>query len=301
MLVFGGGVSSTDSTIALSLPVGGGTPTWSTLHPQGTPPPSTTADHVAIFDPIEDRMIVLGNNGNTYELQFDSIAPDTTDDLAVSSYNIGARTLQLKWSAPGEDGAGGCQATSYSVRLRTDSVINEANWTTSTVVSGAPTPSMPGAVDSVTVTGLTLGDTYEFALKTTDYAGNSSAVSYNACIEFVDPPHFCVDAAMYNDRSARHAREEFARPHELAITAVRPNPSSEGGVDIAFTLASSAPASLEVLDVAGRRVEVHDLAGLGPGDHALRIGARAKLSPGHYWVRIRQGDRSAVRNAIVIR
>ena len=305
MLVFGGGLSATDSTIALSLPVGGGTPTWSTLHPQGTPPPSTTADHVAIFDPVEDRMIVLDNNGNTYELQFDSVAPATTEDLIIAGFNVGAGTVKLMWTAPGEDGAGGCRATSYSVRLRTDAEITESNWATATVVSGVPAPAIPGAMDSLTVSGLTAPATFQFALKTTDYAGNSSGLSNNACIQWFDGEvYLCSGFPGFptrNDHSTKRARDEGAPARELAITAVRPNPTSEGGAEVSFALASSSAATLEVLDVAGRRVEAHDLARLGQGNHTLRIGARASLAPGHYWVRIRQDGRSVTRSATVIR
>jgi hypothetical protein len=300
MLVFGGGGSPTDSTIALSLPVGGGTPTWSTLHPQGTPPPSTTSDHVAIFDPVEDRMIILDNSGDTYELQFDSVAPGTTSDLYNAERDFDTGILELKWTAPGEDGAGGCQATSYSIRMRSDGEdITEGNWSTSTVVSDAPAPGIPGAVDSITCGGSTHVAGYKFALKTTDYAGNSSSISNSVCIDILNP-NFCGSEMVSNPSSARPAGREHAAVPEVAITAVHPNPMLQGTADVAFTLANASAATLEVIDLAGRRLEAHDVTRFGPGKHSLRIGSPSRLSPGHYWVRIRQGDRSSIRGAVVI-
>ena len=58
MLVFGGNPSAYDpeSVWALSL---AGTPTWSELTPSGTPPPSRYG-HIAMYDPVGDRMLVFG-------------------------------------------------------------------------------------------------------------------------------------------------------------------------------------------------------------------------------------------------
>ena len=100
--------------------------------------------------------------------------------------------------------------------------------------------------------------------------------------------------------SAVPAREEGGPARELAISSVRPNPTSEGGADIFFSLADGSAATLKVFDIAGRLVESHDLARLGPGAHELSIGGGSRLSPGHYQVRISQGGRSVTRSVIVV-
>jgi hypothetical protein len=223
----------------------------------------------------------------------DVVAPGTTTDLRIASYTTNPKAVKLKWTAPGDDGSCG-MAASYSVRKRKGAAITEANWSTSTVVSGTPAPSASGSTDSVTAGGLS-GGTWYFALKTSDEAGNSSALSNNACIQFSNPPVICGGGGA----AAVPAREEEAPALALAITEVSPNPASQGGTEVSFALAEASPATLEVFDIAGRQVEARDLSAFGPGTHRVRIGAA--LSSGYYWVRIRQGGRTASHAAIIVR
>src|SRR6185436_15271468 len=57
----------------------------------------------------------------------------------------------------------------------------------------------------------------------------------------------------------------------LALDGLRPNPAV-GELAVAFTLPSPAAATLELLDVAGRRAVAADVGALGPGRHLLRLG-----------------------------
>ena len=223
----------------------------------------------------------------------DVVAPGTTSDLRIASFTTNPKSVKLKWTAPGDDGTCGT-ATSYSVRKRKNAPITEANWATSTVVTGAPAPSAPGSTDSVTAGGLSSG-TWYFALKTSDEAANTSALSNNACIQFSNPPVICGGGGAF----ASAAREEEAPALALAITDVSPNPASQGGVEVAFALAEASPATLDVFDIAGRQVEARDLSAFGPGTHRVRIGAT--LASGYYWVRIRQAGRTASHAAIIVR
>lgn len=292
MIVFGGADTPNDSTQALALPAGGGTPSWSTLHPQGTPPAASTKDHVAIFDPDGDRMILYDNSGNTWQLLFDTTPPATTTDLNVASITGG---VKFKWTAPGNDGTSGGNAGSYTVRERAGSEITESNWSSCTVVTGASGPSTPGTRDSITI-GLSSGVYWYVALKTCDGAGNISGLSNNACIKLGNPPDYC-DGGL----SATPAREESRPALDLAIVSLRPNPAVEGVAEVSFTLAEQSPATLRVFDIAGRLVESHDLARFGPGAHEISIGGSSKLPAGHYRVRISQGGRSVTRSVIVVR
>ncbi len=96
-----------------------------------------------------------------------------------------ATYVTLVWTAPGDDGAVG-MASTYDVRYST-SPINDGNWHLATQVSGEPTPSAPGQLDSVTIYGLTLETTtYYFGVKASDEVPNWSGLSN---IIFVcDPP-----------------------------------------------------------------------------------------------------------------
>jgi|GEM_PF-1059585 len=104
--------------------------------------------------------------------------PDTTAPAAVSNLATGTVTtssVALSWTAPGDDGNTGT-ATSYDVRYST-ATITTANWGSATQASGEPTPGVAGTAQNFTVSGLSAGTTYFFALKTSDEAGNISALS----------------------------------------------------------------------------------------------------------------------------
>ena len=236
------------------------------------------------------------SNSPCIKLGTDTTAPATTSDLEIASISGG---VKYKWTAPGDDGSSGCEAASYEIRKRSGSEITAENWPYSTLVS-SPLPSGPtkpatGVKDSITIS-LSSGVYWYVAVKTKDLAGNVSGVSNNACIKLGNPPDYCGGGL-----SARPSREESSPARELAIVDLRPNPTSEGGALVSFSLAAGAPAKLQVFDVAGRLIEAHDLALLGPGAHEMRIGGRTRLSPGHYRVRISQGGLSAARSVIVVR
>jgi hypothetical protein len=84
-------------------------------------------------------------------------------------------TLTLAWTAPGDDGTLG-RATRYDVRWST-SPISDANFGSATAVSSTPAPVSAGSRQIMVVRGLSKGTTYYFALKTSDDAGNVSAIS----------------------------------------------------------------------------------------------------------------------------
>ncbi len=84
------------------------------------------------------------------------------------------------------------------------------------------------------------------------------------------------------------------RPPEFALEPARPNPSA-GPITIACVLPSTAPARLEVLDVGGRRVLAHELAGAA-GRQVLRLDE--DLPPGLYLVRLTQGSRVATGRVV---
>jgi galactose oxidase-like protein len=71
MVVFGGTRSdghASNDVWALSL---GASPTWTELHPAGSPPPSRHG-HTAIYDPMRDRMVVFGGADDSGRLRNDA-------------------------------------------------------------------------------------------------------------------------------------------------------------------------------------------------------------------------------------
>ena len=104
--------------------------------------------------------------------------PDTTPPWTVSTLVVGIPTstsLTVMWAAVGDDGDTGT-ATTYDLRYAT-SAITAGNWASATQVTGEPAPHVAGTTESMTVTGLSSGTTYFFALKVADEVPNWSGLS----------------------------------------------------------------------------------------------------------------------------
>jgi len=87
-------------------------------------------------------------------------------------------SVTVSWTASGDDGMVGT-ATGYDLRYSTNH-ITESNWTTATRVSGLPVPLPAGTEQSATIDGLSDDQTYYFAIRAVDEAGNWSPVSNNS-------------------------------------------------------------------------------------------------------------------------
>ncbi len=91
---------------------------------------------------------------------------------------------------------------------------------------------------------------------------------------------------------------DVPREARLAIRGFTPNPG-RGEVQLAFTLASRERASLQMLDLAGRRVLLRDVSAFGPGTHRVPLGAT--LPAGVYWLRLAQGRDVVVTRGVLVR
>jgi hypothetical protein len=84
----------------------------------------------------------------------------------------------------------------------------------------------------------------------------------------------------------------------LALRGVTPNPS-RGAMRVELSLTDGRPASLELVDLAGRRVASRQLGPLGAGVHSVEL--RETLPTGVYFVRLAQGGRTRIAKAVVLR
>ncbi len=84
----------------------------------------------------------------------------------------------------------------------------------------------------------------------------------------------------------------------LVIDDVRPNPADRE-MWVSFSLPGNEPATLELIDITGRRVRERTVSGLGPQTVDLAAGAR--LSPGVYLIRLTHAARSTVKRVSVVR
>jgi len=89
-------------------------------------------------------------------------------------------------------------------------------------------------------------------------------------------------------------------PARLALRGAWPNPA-RGAALVWLTLPDDAPARLELLDPAGRRVRALELGALGPGLHRVEIAGTATLRPGLYLMRLTQPGRQATGKLVVTR
>jgi hypothetical protein len=85
----------------------------------------------------------------------------------------------------------------------------------------------------------------------------------------------------------------------LSLAGFRPHPTRGTGV-ISFSLPSSEPADLQVVDPRGRIVWAREVESLGPGSHALEIGAETRLRPGAYWIRLRRGTENLTARGVAL-
>ena len=109
--------------------------------------------------------------------------------------------------------------------------------------------------------------------------------------------------AYFEDGAERRTAEtwvEVPRMLVFALEGLRPNPAVRE-ITAAFTLPSAAPATLELLDLAGRRVSGSEVGSLGPGHHALRLDVGPQLAPGVYWLRLTQGEKALTARGVVVR
>lgn len=87
----------------------------------------------------------------------------------------------------------------------------------------------------------------------------------------------------------------------FALHGARPNPLEAGEPVVAFALPASERATLELFDLAGRRVRALALDAPSPGEHAVRLAGDAPLTPGVYTLRLAQGTRVATARVCVVR
>jgi len=140
-----------------------------------TTPATTTETTTTEATTTEEEVPVTGGGGGFIPPPppADTTPPAAITDLTCSNPTF--TSIDLSWTAPGDDGNSGT-ATSYDIRYSTEP-ISEQNWDSAIQITGEPTPAQAGSSQSMTVSGLTSGTTYYFAIKTSDEASNISRIS----------------------------------------------------------------------------------------------------------------------------
>lgn len=156
----------------------------------------------------------------------DTVSPADVTDLAASTGTSNG-TVDLTWTAPGDDGNTGT-ATTYDVRYQLASLgplDTEAEWDAASQATGEPDPQPAGSTENFTVTGLTPGTAYYFALKTADEVPNWSGLSNSdsaTAAEVPETPMFVESIAM-RTKAAGPNVTAYAKPHVVEDVAGTPD------------------------------------------------------------------------------
>ena len=106
----------------------------------------------------------------------DIIPPsDITDLQVVEGYTPNLHTINIRWTAPGDNGNVGTAAY-YDIRYALEP-IDENNWNDALEVNNPPDPEPAGNLQNYSVTGLDAATIYYFGIKAFDENNNSSNVS----------------------------------------------------------------------------------------------------------------------------
>jgi hypothetical protein len=274
------------------------TQSW-TLHLSHSGTAPTPREYAsAIYDPVGDRMIVFAGAGDlahtqlfddSYELDFDTTPPAAVTDLGVS---INCTSIDLTWTAPGDDGTTGT-ATSYDLRRSRSQIITDQDFSSASTL-GAPHPDPAGTQEHVNIaTGACSGRWY-FALKTYDEVGNGSALSN---VPFGQTP--CRNC------NGGSAAKRVDLP--LSLSAPLPNPAT-AEVGIRFSIPNDRarePIALAVFDPAGRRVRTLQQGPSEGGAVALTWDLSGddgrRVGPGFYFLRLKVGSDVRTRTLMILR
>lgn len=236
------------------------------------------------------------------DLVFQGQAADNPATFTLADHDVSSRprtTASANWSPPawtvvGE--AGPAQRTS-DLKAVIQELVDRPGWASGNAMAFI-----------VTGTGQRTARTFEAdaagaALLHIEYGGLAQPMGAAPATATVaggagaaTGPVAGADSPLDPDRAI--GREPAPRPPlELAIVGLSPQPS-RGALRVEFTLAGDEPASLELVDITGRRVDSRRLAMSGAGRHAIEL--RQRLPAGVYLVRLTQGARTVMRKAVVL-
>jgi len=86
----------------------------------------------------------------------------------------------------------------------------------------------------------------------------------------------------------------------LSLEGATPNPVARR-IAVAFTLVTADPASLALVDLAGRTLRTREVGSLGQGRHVVDLGDATSMPPGIYLLRLDRGARRMTARVAVLR
>lgn len=132
----------------------------------------------------------------------------------------------------------------------------------------------------------------------------SATVPADGHVEFMDVNLTPVSTYIYRLSAGEHilAETTIQTPAALvlAIQSPKPNPARLP-VRFEFTVPDRAPVSIDLIDLAGRRLFQDQLNGLDPGTHSFEIPGSPAIHSGVYYIRVASRGRIATAPLVIMR
>lgn len=272
MVVYGGGVPSASGDQFLadtwSLDFNSDPPAWSQLLPAGNVPPGRDI-MAAAYDAIHDRMIVYGGwSGTNYldDTQFLDWGGSSDEAQMEAAASATTSAAHLEWDVQGETGT--CAAVYRRDAGGPWTALAEATVDASgRVIHDDETVAAGNSYDYMMVVGSERGETF----------GGATTVAVPSLVA-VDP----------------------GPSVSFALHRVMPNPTTDR-LTVSLALPSSQPATLDLVDVAGRSWLSRDVGALGAGTHQVDLSIGGGRAPaGLYFLRLAQAGRVATTHVVVL-
>lgn len=271
MVIYGGAIPTPGVFLAdaWSLDFNTDPPTWSQLLPAGTVPPGRDI-MAAAYDAVHDRMIVYGGwSGTDYlaDTQFLDWGGSSAEAQMDASASATSSAAHLEWDVQGETG------TNAAVYRRDAggpwTALAEATVDANgRVIHDDQTVTAGNSYDYMMVVGSERGETF----------GGATTVAVPTAVLGVDP----------------------GSSASFALHRVAPNPTTDR-LTVSLALPSSQPATLDLLDVAGRSWLSRDVGALGAGTHQVDLSiGRGRAPAGLYFLRLTQAGRQATAHVVVL-
>jgi len=314
VLAFGGHNGVKDVHV---LPLGATIGTWSLLATSGTPPDWSNEETLAAaYDPEADRMLVMGGVGTTALWALNLAGTPTWEQLVLA----GPLPLQRRGMALAYDAAkhrllifGGAQIAPAQPGSDPGDVW-AAVFPPGVVATELSLFSVDASPDGVTLRWYGSGSAASGTVYRREPGSAWRALGVTAADglghwSWLDRD--VIPGAGYDYRLGvvRHGGERFFGETHVDVplrstfdlAGVEPNPS-DGPLSVRFSLPGSAPATLELFDVTGRRLAERSVGGLGTGTHQLRLDSdRVRPAAGLYLVRLRQAGRERIARVVIAR
>jgi hypothetical protein len=330
LILFGGCVSNGDpyqDVWALSLQ----SMTWMQL-PTAGPVPAGRCRQAALYDPIRDRMLMIGGRGGGSpdnnevweltlgeppawrQLSFPEPAPPTLtwaravaiperDWIVVHGGYNGSSALSDTWILEGgKPTVPACEvvgnpvwagSNAITLRFAVSHPLESARALTWTLKSGRAWPGFPkqGVVIAAAAAPETVS--VQAAVPDTAAAG-ANRLTFGVSFTGADG----VEATCTRQIRLPLATLDVPVAAGASWLRIRPNPA-RGAMAAAFSLPAAGDATLELFDIAGRRLSRRELM-LGAGDHVMAVAPGRRLAPGVYVVQLSCGGRTLRARAAVV-